>query len=157
MPDDVLQFIFGPSPHSASWLWLGLTLLLLVIAWYVGVVVWTLPAHRLRSIPVVRSWHSKLLRRKFIRAIRSIDGQYRAGELSAPQASHQMSRTLRSFLHQATGARAQYLHVDRIRSGDLAEAAPVLAALNDAQFNTASPVDVGEIGTTTEELIRSWP
>lgn len=157
MPDDVLQFIFGPSPYSMSWLWLGLALLLLVIAWYIGVVVWTLPAHRLRAIPVVRSWHSKLLRRKFIRAIASIDRQHRAGELSAQQASQQMSRTLRSFLHQATGTRAQYLHVEKIRSGDLADAAPVLAALDDAQFNTASPVDVGEVGSTTEELIRSWP
>ena len=85
MPDDVLQFIFGPSPYSASWLWLGLALLMLVIVWYVGVFVWTLPAHRLRSIPVIRSLHSKLLRRKFVRAIRSIDERYRAGELTAAQ------------------------------------------------------------------------
>jgi hypothetical protein len=32
----------------------------------------------------------------------------------------------------------------------------VLAALDDAQFNTASPVDVAEIGATAEELIQSW-
>lgn len=157
MPDDVLQFVFGPSPYSASWLWLGLALLTLVIAWYVGVVVWTLPAHRLRSIPGVRSLHSKLLRRKFVRAIRSIDERHRAGELSASQASHEMSRTLRSFLHQATGTRAQYMHVEAIRSGDLAQAAPLFAALNDAQFNTTSRVDLGEAGSTAEELIRSWP
>lgn len=157
MPDDVLQFIFGPSPYAASWLWLGLTLLILVIAWYAGVVVWTMPAHRLRTIPAVRSVHSKLLRRKFVRAIRSIDGRFRAGDLSAAEASGQMSRTLRSFLHQATGTPAQYMHVEAIQSGDLAEAAPLFSALNDAQFNTASPVDVGQAGATVEELIRSWP
>jgi len=156
VPDDVLNFVFGPSPYSASWLWLGLALLILVIGWYAGVFVWTLPAHRLRSIPVLRSVHAKLLRRTFVRAVRSIDGQYRAGELTAAEASHRMSRTLRSFLHQATGTPAQYLHVEAIRSGELADAAPVLAALNDAQFNTASPVDVREIGVTAEELIQSW-
>ena len=53
-----------------------------------------------------------------------------------------MSRTLRSFLHQATGTRAQYMHVEDIRSSDLAKAAPLFADLNDAQFNTASPVEV---------------
>ena len=153
----MLQFVFGPSPYSASWLWLGLALLTLVIAWYVGVAVWTLPAHRLRSIPGIRSVHSTLLRRKFVRAIRSIDGRHRAGELSASEASHEISRTLRSFLHQATGTRAQYMHVEAIRSGDLAQAAPLFAALNDARFNSASPVDVGEVGSTAEELIRSWP
>jgi hypothetical protein len=157
VPDDVLEFIFGPSAYSASWLWLGLALLFSVVGWYVGVFVWTLPAHRLRSIPLIRSVHSKLLRRKFIRAIRSIDGHYRAGELTAAEASHQLSGTLRSFLHQATGTPAQYMHVEAIRSGDLAGSASVLAALDDAQFNTASSVDVGEAGSTAEELIRSWP
>ena len=156
MPDDVLQFVIGPSPYAASWLWFGLALLIVVIAWYAGVLIWTLPADRLRSIPWIRSVHSKLLRRRFSRAIRSIEARYRAGELTAAQAGHQMSRTLRSFLHQATGTRAQYMHVEHIGSSELAEAAPLFAALNDAQFNTASPVDVSEVGATAEELIRSW-
>ena len=156
MPDDVLQFVIGPSPYAASWLWIGLALLTVVVAWYVGVFIWTLPAARLRSIPWIRSVHSKLLRRKFARAIGAIDDRYRAGELTAAQASQQMSRTLRSFLHQATGTRAQYMHVDHISSSEVAEAAPLFAAFNDAQFNTASPVNVSDVGSTAEELIRSW-
>jgi hypothetical protein len=156
VPDDVLQFVIGPSPYATSWLWLGLTLLILVIAWYAGVFIWTLPADRLRSIPWIRSLHSKLLGRRFSRAIRAIDGRYRAGELTAAEAGGQMSRTLRSFLYQATGIRAQYMHVEQFNSSELAEAAPLFAALNDAQFNAASPVDVSEVGSTAEELIRSW-
>jgi hypothetical protein len=157
VPDDVLEFLFGPSAYSTSWLWLGLALLLLVVAWYVGVIVWTLPSHRLRTIPVVRSVHARLLRHIFVRAIRSTGTRYRAGDLTAPEAGHEMSRALRSFLHQATGTPAQFLHVEKIRSGELAAAAPVLASLDDAQFNTASPVDVTQVGATAEELIRSWP
>jgi hypothetical protein len=156
VPDDVLQFVIGPSPYASSWLWFGLALLIVVIAWCAGVFIWTLPADRLRSIPWIRPVHSKLLRRRFTRAIRFIDARYRAGELTAPQAGRQMSRALRSFLHQATGTRAQYMHVEQISSGELAEAAPVFAALNDAQFNTSSPVDVSEVGSAAEELIRSW-
>jgi hypothetical protein len=156
VPDDVLQFVIGPSPYSASWLWIGLALLAVVVVWYVGVFTWTLPGERLRSIPLIRSVHSKLLRRRFSHAIRAIDERYRAGELTASAAGSQMSRTLRSFLYQATGTRAQYMHVDRISSSELAEAAPVFAALNDAQFNSASPVDVSAVGSTAEELIRSW-
>ena len=156
MPDDLLRFVFGPSPYAASWLWFGLALVAIVIMWCVGVVVWTLPAERLRNIPGVRSLHAKLLRRKFVSTIRSIEAQHRAGDLSAAQASAQLSHTLRSFLHQATGTRAQYMHVDAIESSDLAEAAPLFSALNDAQFNTDSPVEVGQISSTAEELIRSW-
>lgn len=157
MPDDVSRFVIGPLPYSASWLWFGLVLLAVVIVWCVGVFVWTLPAERLRSVPWIRSLHSTLLRRKFSRAILAIGARYRAGELSSVQTSQQMSRTLRSFLHQATGTRAQYMHVEDIGSSDLATAAPLFNALNDAQFNTVSPVDISQVGVKIEKLIRSWP
>jgi hypothetical protein len=156
VPDDLLRFVSGPVPYASWWLWLGLAVLIVVIAWYVGVFIWTLPADRLRSIPWIRNLHSKLLRRKFTRTIRSIDTRYRAGELSAAQASGQISRTLRSFLHQATGARAQYMHVENFESSDLAETAPLFAELNDAQFNSDSAVEVSQVGSRAEELIRSW-
>jgi hypothetical protein len=156
VPDDLLRFVSGPVPYASWWLWLGLFLLIAVIAWYVGVFVWTAPADRLRTIPWIRALHSKLLRRKFTRAIRSIDARYRAGELSAAQASGQMSRTLRSFLHQATGARAQYMHVENFKSSDLAATAPLFTELNDAQFNSDSAVEVSQVGSKAEELIRSW-
>jgi hypothetical protein len=156
VPDDVLRFVGGPSPYAASWLWIGLALLACVVVWYAGVLIWTLPAERLRAIPVLRTLHSKLLRRRFARSIREIDARHRAGELSASKAGAEMSRTLRSFLYQATGTRAQFMHVDAIKASDLAGAAPLLAALNDAQFNTASPVEISQVGETAEELIRSW-
>ncbi|MGV0793866.1 hypothetical protein [Mycolicibacterium sp. XJ1819] len=157
MPDDLLRFVSGPIPYSGWWLWLGMGLLAVVIAFYVGVFVWTLPSHRLRSLPVVRSLHATLLRRRFAAAIATVGERYRTGELSAAQTGAAMSRTLRSFLHQATGVRAQYMHVDDLGSSELAAAAPLIEALNDVRFNTASAVDVEGAGATAEELIRSWP
>ncbi|KUI02557.1 hypothetical protein AU189_21845 [Mycolicibacterium acapulense] len=157
MPDDLLRFVGGPMPYSSGWLWLGLLIVLLVIAWYIGVFVWTLPAQQLRRLPVVRSLHARLLRRRFARCVQRIAAGHRDGELTDAEAGAAMSRTLRSFLHQATGTRAQYMQLDDIASGELASAAPMLAALDDAQFNAASPVQVDEVGATTEELIRSWP
>jgi hypothetical protein len=156
VPDNVLDYVIGPSPYSAMWLWVGLALLAVVIAWLAGILLWTLPAERLRSIPWIRSVHAKLLRRRFSRAIHAIEDRYRTGEISVAQAGGLMSRTLRSFLHQATGTRAQYMHVAAIASSDLADAAPLFAALDDAQFNAASSVRIGEVGSTAEELIRSW-
>lgn len=156
MPDDLLRFVGGPMPYSASWLWLGLLVTVLLICWYIGVFVWTLPSHRLRRLPVVRSLHAVLLRRRFARTVERVTARHRDGDLTTAEAGAALSRTLRSFLHQATGTRAQYLHVDDIASGPLAPAAPTLAALDDAQFNTGSGVRVGEVGDATEELIRSW-
>jgi hypothetical protein len=156
VPDDLLRFVSGPTPYSSWWLWIGLGLLAVVIAWCLVVFVWTLSSDQLRRIPVVRSLHARVLRRRFARAVHTIGEHYRAGELPAAQAGAQLSRTLRSFLHQATGTRAQYMHVDDIAAGDLAKAAPLVSALNDAQFNTESTVDVSRVGVRAEELIRTW-
>ena len=157
MPDDLLRFVSGPMPYSAWWLWFGLLLVLLVIAWCVGIFVWTLPAHRLRTLPGARSLHATLLRRRFAHSVGRVAARHRDGELTAAQAGAEMSRTLRSFLHQATGTRAQFMHVDDIGTSQLAPAAPVLSALDDAQFNSGSTVRLDDVGDAAEELIRSWP
>lgn len=67
-----------------------------------------------------------------------------------------MSRTLRGFLHQATGTRAQYMHVGDISASPLAKAAPLFCELNDARFNTTSQVNVSKVGSAAEEMIRTW-
>ncbi|MGE2727477.1 hypothetical protein [Mycolicibacterium pulveris] len=157
MPDDLLSYLIGPTPYSGWWLWLAIALMLVVITWYTAVFVWTLPSHRLRRIPVIRTWHATLLRRRFARTIGIVAEQHRRGELSASHAAARISRTLRSFLHQATGTPAQYMHVETIAAGELAPAAPVFKALDDAQFNAASPVDIGETGSAAQELVRTWP
>ena len=157
MPDDLVRFVSGPMTYSSWWLWLGLLLLTAVIAWYIGVFVWTLPAHRLRTLRGVRALHARLLRRRYAHSVARVTSRHHDGELTAAQAGAAISRTLRSFLHQATGTRAQYLQVDDIAASDLAPAAPLLAALDDAQFNAGSAVRLDDVGEATEELIRSWP
>ncbi|GBE66341.1 hypothetical protein MFM001_28030 [Mycobacterium sp. MFM001] len=154
--DDLLRFVSGPLPFSAWWLWVGLFLIVAVICWLAGIFVWTMPPARLRAMPVIGGLHARLLRRRFARSVVRICGQYRSGAISARQAGAAISRTLRSFLFMATGTRAQYLHVGDIASGELAPAGPLLEALGDIQFNGDSRVDVGAVGRSTEELIRSW-
>ncbi len=156
MPDDLLEFVGGPPGYPSWWLWLGLVLLLLVIAWYAAVFVATMPAQRLRRIAVIRSVHARVLRHRFTRTVRSTTRRHRSGDLSKQQASAALSRTLRSFLHQATGTRAQYMQLRTVAASDLAAAAPLLSALGDAQFDTSSTADVGRLGDETEELIGSW-
>jgi hypothetical protein len=156
VPGDLLRYLGGPTPYPSWWLAIGGAIVLAVIGWYVGVVVWTLPAQRLRKIPLIRLLHARLIRRRFARSIRAASERHRKGMLSPAQAAAMMSRTLRSFLTLTTDHRVQYMHVDDIAVGDLAPAAPVLSALNDARFNAASRVDLTSTGHDAEELIRSW-
>ena len=156
MPDDLLRHVIGPQAYSSWWLWLGLLLIVSVMGWYAGIFVWTLPSHRLRRIPVVRRLHARLIRNRFARRVRSIADEHGAGQMSAPVACAAISRTVRSFLHQSTGARAQYLHVEAMADAELAAATPLLTRLGDAQFNAQTTVDVADVSARTQELIRSW-
>ncbi|MDZ4266892.1 MAG: hypothetical protein U1D00_14560 [Mycobacterium sp.] len=156
MPDDLLEFVSGPPGYSTWWLWLGIGLLLLVIVWYAAVILATMPSEVLRRMALVRPLHARVLRHRFARTVNTITRRHRNGELSGEEAGAALSRTLRSFLHQATGRRAQYMQLRTVAAGDLADAAPVLSALGDAQFDGSAAADVGQLGDRTEELIRSW-
>ncbi|MET0702680.1 MAG: hypothetical protein ABWY93_23755 [Mycobacterium sp.] len=156
MPDDLLRFVSGPSPYSSWWLWVAVVLLLVLIGWYAAVFFFTVPGRQIRDLPVVGATRSELLKRRFARAVHAIGDRYRAGELAAAPAAEAVSRELRAFLHQATGARAEYMQVDDIAAGRLAPAAPLLTELIDAQFNADSAVDVGAVSDSAEELIRAW-
>ncbi|OBB86841.1 hypothetical protein A5760_03155 [Mycobacterium colombiense] len=156
MPDDLLRYVFGPQPYSSWWLWLAVVLILAVFGWYVGVFVWTLPSDRLRRIPVARRVHARLIRDRFARCVQGIADEHTAGRMPAPAACTAISRTLRSFLHQATGTRAQYLQIAAMAGGDLAAAAPLLTRLGDGQFNAETRVDVDDVSARAQELIRSW-
>jgi hypothetical protein len=159
VPDDLLRYVFGPQPYSSWWLWSAVLLVLVVIGWYASVFVWTQPSHRLRRIPGVRRVHAWLIRTRFARRVHAIADAHLAGRMSAPEACAAISRTVRSFLHQATGAPAQYLHVGAMTDANLAAAAPLLTRLGDAQFNAEAQVThlwVADVSARAQELIRSW-
>lgn len=156
MPDDLLRFVGGPPGPPLWWLWTGLALLAAAVAWTALVLVATGPPERLRQTPGLRSAHAQLLRRRYARDVAGHTRRYRAGELSAEQAGAAISRTLRSFLQQATGLPAPYLQLRELAAGRLASAAPVLEQLGEAQFGVEADVDVASLGDRTEELIRTW-
>jgi hypothetical protein len=157
VPDDLLDFVIGPTPYSSSWLWIAVLLMLVLIGWYTAVFMFTMPGRRIRELPVIGATRSELLKRRFARAVRAISDLHRAGELPAAPAAAAVSRELRAFLHKATGTRAEYMQVDAIAgAGELASAAPILTELIDVQFNADSTLDVGAVSDSVEELIRTW-
>ncbi len=156
MPDDLLRHVMGPPSYSSWWTWLALALAIVLIGWYAGVFIVTMPGRKPRDLPVIGATRDALIRRRFARAVHAIGARYRSGELAAAPAATAVSNELRGFLHRTTGVRAQYMQVDAIAESKIGSAAPVLTDLVDAQFNAASTVDVGVVSDTVEELIRTW-
>lgn len=159
MPDDLLGYLIGPTPYSSVWLWLGVILIAVTVLWYVGVFWWTAPGRTHREPSVIGSARVALQRRRALRAIQSIQNSYRTDELTAAAAAAALGEQVRRFLRDTTGVRAEYVQVPdmaAVSGGVLAPAAPVLADLEDAQFNAGSGVDIGATGQAAEELVRQW-
>ncbi|BBZ31594.1 hypothetical protein [Mycolicibacterium confluentis] len=156
MPDDLLRYVSGPAPFSWWWLVVAALLIAVVIGWYSAVFALTAPDRRVRDLPVVGSAKIALAKRRYVRAVKAIRARHRSGDLAGASASAAISTQLRAFLTDATGVRAQYMQVADIAASDLRSAAPLLADLNDAQFNAASTVDVNATADAVEELIRAW-
>jgi hypothetical protein len=156
VPDDLLRHVIGPTPYSSWWLWLAIGLSVLLVAWYVGVFVFTMPRRRLRTVPLVGATRDRMIRYRAARNVRAIGDRYRSGELAAAPAGEAVSHELRRFLHQVSGVRAEYMQIEDVENSEIAPAAPVLAHLVDVRFNTASELDVGLVSRDAEELIRSW-
>jgi hypothetical protein len=156
VPDDLLRHVVGPTPYSSWYPWLALILVAIVVGWYVGVVLFTSRARRLRDVPLVGAARDRMIRHRFARAVNEIGARYRAGELEAAPAGAAISRELRRFLHRATGVPAEYMQLDDIARSEIAPAARVLGDLTDVRFNAASQFDVGQISDDAGELIRSW-
>ena len=170
MPDDLLRHVFGPQPYSSCWLWWAVVLIVAVIGWYATIFVWTLPSHRLRRFPVVRRMHAWLIRNRFTHRVQRIAGEHDDGRMSAPAACAAISRTLRSFLHQATGTRAQYLQIAAV--ADVARETPEVVECHritgeDCFFMKLHVRSVGHLeevidrftpyGQTTTSIVQSSP
>jgi hypothetical protein len=153
---DFLKWIVAPLPYSVFWLVLGVLLVIGVIGWFVGVVVWTLPVERLRTIPVIRDISARVLRRKFSVAVGRVADRYRTGELSSRQAYAEMSRILRNFVFYRTGVRAQYMTLGEVAHGPAAAAAPVVSALYTRQFELVENPDVAAAAAQVRSAILSW-
>ncbi|GAB5005848.1 hypothetical protein MAHJHV63_53310 [Mycobacterium avium subsp. hominissuis] len=156
MPTDLLRYISGPTPYPMLWALIAAALITALIGWYAGVYVWTLSPTTLRKIRGLSILHRRLLARRFARSVTATTSRYRAGSITPAQACTAYSRTLRSFLHVATGQRAQYMHTEDLAGGALAPAAPLIAALNDARFTPTAHVDVERFDLAVKEMIRSW-
>lgn len=156
MPDDLLRHVIGPTPYSSLWLWLAIALSVLLVGWYAGVFLFTMPRGRLGTVPLVGSARDRMIRHRAARTVRAIGDRYRAGEVSAGAAGEAVSREVRRFLHQVTGVRAEFMQLDGIERSEISPAAPLLTNLVDIRFNPESTLDVGLVSRDAEELIRSW-
>lgn len=159
MPTDLLRYLSGPTPYSWLWWLLIATLILAVTGWYAGVAVWSLPPQTLRSHKLLGPLHRRLVADRFTKAVRTTTAAHHAGALTTRQALDAYTGTLRNFLKVATGQPSHVMQIPQLAAGPLAAAAPVVAAIDDSRFGGPHPaqIDINQMGSAVEEVIRTWP
>ena len=159
MPDqaDFVDFLFHPMAYSVWWVIGAVLVVLLVVAWVVGVYVWTLPVERLRGIPVIRAVTFRVLRFKFTRALSKVDQRHRAGQLTTREAFHEVSRIFRRFIAFRTGYLAREMTATDVAYSPLDRSAVnVLSLTYPGQFDDVDPRTLPAVVDAARTAVARW-
>lgn len=154
---DAIEFLFPPMTYSVWWVIGAALLVLLIIGWIVGVIVWTLPIEVLRGIPVIRDISYKVLRFKFSRSLIKVEQQHHDGQLSTRDAFHEISRIFRNFIDFRTGYHARRMTATDVAHSPLAgPALNILTMTYSGQFDEADPGAVSSVVEAARTAVLTW-
>jgi hypothetical protein len=159
VPDQatVLDFLFAPMAYSVWWVIGAVLVVLLVVGWVIGVLVWTLPVEVLRGIPVIRNLTYRVLKFKFQRSLAKVAEEHRLGHLETREAYHEISRIFRLFITFRTGFKAREMTVTDMANSPLAgPAVNVLSMTYPGQFDEADPRSVAPAVAAARTAVASW-
>lgn len=152
-----LDFLFPPTPYPVWWVVGAVLVLLVVVGWIVGVLLWTLPVEVLRDIPVLRSVTYRVLGFKFSRALAGVAQRHHAGQLETREAFHEISRIFRAYVTFRTGYSAREMTATDIANSPLGDRAlDVLRMTYPGQFEAADPRGVDLAVDAARRAVAAW-
>lgn len=121
----------GTVGYAALWLWLSVGLLVAVLAWNVGLLVWARP-RRVRTSAPVRV-DPQALRARARARIDELDRAHASGHLDDRTAHRELSGVCRGFVDELTGLGARSLTLAELRVRD----APTLVEVVERAYPVA--------------------
>lgn len=159
MPDNIdpVEFLFPPDHYPVWWLVAAVFVVLAIIGWVAGVLIWTLPVEKLRKIAGISSVTNTVLARKFTRSLDRVQEQHRAGALPSREACHEISRIFRQYMAFRTGYTAREMNLSDLANTPLAaQAHRVLQTTYLGQFNVADPRLVDAAADAAKSAVAAW-
>ena len=151
-----VDFLFAPMAYSVWWVIGAVLIVLLIAAWVIGVIVWTLPMEVLRRIPVIRTVAFRVLRFKFARSLAKVGDRHNQGQLDTREAFHEISRIFRRFIAFRTGYTAREMTFTDIGNSPLSPALDVLRLTYPGQFDEADPRTVPAVVEAARTAVIRW-
>lgn len=150
---------FGPAQyeHFLLYLFLGLGLVALIVAWYVFVVRFS---RGREPRPVLARAPSRAdlrdLKLKYAGLIDEVEGESRAGRLDGRAVHSRLSLLLRFFAFEASGVDAQVMTLADLRATRLPRVAGAVEQYYPPAFQQARPGDPEEAVATAREVVSTW-
>lgn len=144
----------GPVGYSPVWVVLAVVLVLLVMAYYVGVAHWA----RRGWVPDVEASALEEARADHLRQIDSIEASLRAGRISLRAAFQELSLTVRSFVDDVTEVPARFMALEDLRHSADPRVAEAIARMYPPEFgpdDTPPKEFLASLGQA-RELVTTW-
>jgi hypothetical protein len=148
---------YAPLQYSQGWMWAGIALLAVVLAWYCVVVFST----RARQAPVTPPRFTPpsdltALKEAYLQRIDAVSADASAGVLTARESHRELSLLVRKFARDVTGVDAPRMTLAELRRHPLPAAAEAVARIYPGEFGLEPLPRVSESAETARRAVWQW-
>ncbi len=140
---------YAPVGYSLWWPVLGLALILLIAGWYVYVFRST------RKRPAAQRLNATVAER-YLARIQDTADAHAAGRMGSRAAHQELSLTVRDFVHEVTGVRAQRMTLAELRESQLPMVGETIAHFYPGEFAPPESSDVHSAVEAARYVVTSW-
>lgn len=149
--------IIGPLPYSTGWLWAGLALLAVILAWYGFVLLSTRP-RRSPPPPARFTPPSDLndLKAAYVHRIDAVTADAAAGLLTARESHLELSLLVRRFARDVTGVDAPRMTLAELHAHPLPAVAEAVRRIYPGEFGLEPLPQVEQSAETARRAVWQW-
>lgn len=149
---------YAPIQYNPGWIWLGVFIIALIVAWYVFV--WWFARRRNRppkaAPPVDPRLTAQNLRNKYFELINEIERAHAEGQITRRTAHQKLGTLVRFYVHEASGVPAQVMTLDDLTRANLRSLADAVASYYPAEFASIEQGDVPASAHRAKEVVATW-
>ncbi|HYH76385.1 MAG TPA: hypothetical protein VD841_02620 [Arthrobacter sp.] len=148
---------YAPLQYSPLWLWAGIGLLAMVLAWYLFVFFSTRTPRGAAAAPrFTPPSDINRLKEAYLLRINAVEADAAAGRLTSRASHQELSLLVRKFARDVTGVDAPRMTLAELDSHPLPGAANAVGRLYPGEFGAEPLPPLGRSAEAAREAVRSW-
>lgn len=146
---------YGPLGYSPWWLWVGMVLVVLSVAWVVAILVHT-RRRPVRADSTPGPAGTAGLVQDYLASIQAVEAAAATGSISQRAAHQELSLLVRGFFRDATGQDATRMTLAEIGVRDLPAAAQAITSMYPGEFGHEPLPTVTASAAAARAAVQAW-